>query len=253
VNAPVAGGTFTFGNSIPFTVTATDLEDGAIDCSEVHVAFALGHDATVVPETSTTGCSGALATSASDTFLGGDLFGVITASYTDHGVNHDDTNRLTTTAETRIRQKHQEVESVVSQSGTTTATNTDGGPTPPGNPGVHRTSLANGDWIQLNGPFNLMNINSVTFRVADAAAGRTAGSPLAAIEVRQDTFDGPIVQTNNLVSTGGTGVWTSQNFPISLPGTHELFLLFRAVPGGATGANLFNLNWAEFQGAGVGT
>ena len=54
-------------------------------------------------------------------------------------------------------------------------------------------------------------------------------------------------------STGGTAVWSSQNFPISLSGTHELFFVFRAVTGGATGANLFNLNWAQFQGAGVGT
>ena len=38
-----------------------------------------------------------------------------------------------------------------------------------------------------------------------------------------------------------------------MSGTHELFLVFRAVTGGATGANLFNLNWVEFQGAGIGT
>ena len=107
---------------------------------------------------------------------------------------------------------------MVSQSGTNTATNTDGGPTPPGSPGTHRGSLAAGDWIQLNGPFNLLNITRVTFRVADTAAGRTAGSPLAAIEVHQDTLTGPIVQTYNLVSTGGTATWTSQTFPISLVG-----------------------------------
>ena len=46
--------------------------------------------------------------------------------------------------------------------------------------------------------------------------------------------------------------WTSQTFPISLSGTHELFLVFRAVTGGATGGNLFNLNWAEFNGSGIG-
>jgi Carbohydrate binding module (family 6) len=252
VNAPVAGGTFAFGNSIPFTVTVTDPEDGAIDCGEVHVAFALGHDAQVVPETSMTGCTGALTTTASDAFLGGDLFGVITATYTDHGIDHDDLNRLTTTAETRIRQKHQEVEFVVSQSGTITATNNDGGPTAPGTPGTHRSSLAAADWIQLNGPFDLVNITSITYRVSDTAT-RTAGSPMAAVEIRQDSISGPIVQTNNLVSTGNATTWTSQNFPISLSGTHELFLVFRTVPGGQTGANLFNLNWVEFQGAGVGT
>ena len=92
----------------------------------------------------------------------------------------------------------------------------------------------------------------MTFRVADAGAGRTAGSPLAAIEVRQDALTGPIVQTYNLVSTGDPAVWSSQTFPISLSGTHELILVFRTVTDGSTGNNLFNLNWAEFVGSGIG-
>jgi hypothetical protein len=116
---------------------------------------------------------------------------------------------------------------------------------------VHRGSLADGDWIQLNGPFNLFQINTVAFRVADAAAGRTAGSPLAAVEIHQDAITGPILTTANLVSTGGTAVWSTQTFPIAMTGKHELFFVFRAVTGGATGGNLFNLNWAEFGGNGV--
>jgi hypothetical protein len=52
------------------------------------------------------------------------VFGVISATYTDHGVNHDNVQTLSTTGQTQIRQKHQEVEFVVNQSGTTTATNT---------------------------------------------------------------------------------------------------------------------------------
>jgi PKD repeat protein len=252
VNTPVAGGTFDFGNSIPFTVTVTDPEDGAIDCADVHVTFVLGHDTHGHAEATVSGCSGTLPTDASDVAHGGNVFGIVSATYVDRG-DSTGANTLATTGQTQIRQKHQEVEFVINQSGTNTATNNDGGPAPPGNPGVHRGSLADGDWIQLNGPFNLVNINSVTYRVADAAAGRTAGSPLAAVEIHQDTVSGPIVQTNSLVSTGGTAVWTSQNFPISLSGTHPLFLVFRAVTGGATGGNLFNLNWAEFQGAGVGT
>ena len=35
------------------------------------------------------------------------------------------------------------------------------------------------------------------------------------------------------------------------PGKHELFFVFRTVTGGATGGNLFNLNWVEFDGNGV--
>jgi hypothetical protein len=188
-----------------------------------------------------------LPTDAGDVSHGGNVFGVISATYTDHGVGHDNVQTLTTTGQQQIRQKHQEVEFVVNQSGTNTATNNDGGP------GLHRGSLAAGDWIQLNGPFNLLNISSISFRVADASAGRTAGSPLAAIEIHQDSVAGPIVGTSNLVSTGGTATWTTQTFPVQLAGTHELFLVFRQVTGGATGGNLFNLNWAEFNGPGIGT
>jgi hypothetical protein len=227
-------------------VTVTDPEDGTVDCSEVQVTFVLGHDTHGHAEETTTGCSGVLHTDAADVAHGGNVFGVISASYTDHG-GSGGVPTLTTVGQNQIRQKHQEVEFAVNQSGTNTATNTDGGA------GVHRGSLGAGEWIQLNGPFNLLNIDSVTFRVADAAAGRTAGSPLAAIEVRQDAVDGPIVTTANLVSTGGTGTWSSQTFPIAMSGRHELFLVFRTVAGGSTGGNLFNLNWAEFNGAGIGT
>ena len=251
INTPVAGGTFDFGNDIPFTVTVTDPEDGAINCADVQVTFVLAHDTHGHAEGGTTGCSGVLHTDAGDVSHGGNVGGVVSVTYTDHGVGHDNVQTLTTIAQTFIRQKHQEVEFVVSQSGTNTATNNDGGPSAPPSPGVHRGSLAAGDWIQLNGPFNLLNISSVTFRVADTST-RTAGSPMAAIEVHQDTLTGPIVQTYNLVSTGNTTTWTSQTFPISLSGTHELFFVFRAVTGGQTGNNLFNLNWAEFGGAGIG-
>ena len=97
---------------------------------------------------------------------------------------------------------------------------------------MHRNSLANNDWIKLNGPFNLFQIDSVTIRYADNANGRTVGSPLGAIEVRTGSQTGPIVTTLNLTSTGGTTVWNSLTFPIALAGKHELFFVFRSVTGG---------------------
>jgi len=96
-----------------------------------------------------------------------------------------------------------------------------------------------------------VNINALTFRVADAVAGRTAGTPLAAVEVRQDSITGPILTTANLTSTGGTTVWTSQTFPISMTGLHEVFLVFKSVTNGEPSTNLFNLNWTEFVGKGI--
>ena len=244
INLPPEGGTFAFGESIPYSVTITDPEDGVVDCDDVQVTFVLGHDEHGHAEDSKTGCTGSLVTLADDVSHGGNVFGVINVRYTDRG-GPGGVPTLTTIAETKIRQRKQQVEHVVNQSGTNVQANTDEGS------GQHRGSLAPGDWIQLNGPFNLRNINSVTFRVADSADGRTAGSPLAAVELRTGSITGPIVSTYNLTSTGGTGTWSSQTFPLSLAGTNELFLVFRAVDGGQTGNNLFNLNYLEFNGKGI--
>jgi PKD repeat protein/glucose/arabinose dehydrogenase len=253
VTAPLDGGTFSFGDKLQYKVTVTDPEDASIDCNDVSVTFVLGHDTHGHGEQTNTGCSGFLPTNAQDVSHGGNVFGVISASYTDKGGSNGQAPPLTGSGQIQVRQKHQEVEFVVNQSGTNTATNTDGGA------GVHRGSLANNDWIQLNGPFNLFQIDTVSFRVADvqpAANGtpRTPGSPLAAIEVHQDSITGPLLTTANLVSTGSTStaaIWTTQTFPIAMAGKHELFYVFRSVTGGATGGNLFNLNWSEFGGNGI--
>ena len=102
-----------------------------------------------------------------------------------------------------------------------------------------------------------MNINSITFRVADAVAGRTAGSPLAAVELRQDSITGPILHHREPDLDGRYDDLVQPDVPVlavgAQLGTHQLFLVFREVTNGATGANLFNLNWAEFNGQGVGS
>jgi PKD repeat protein len=243
VTAPLDGGLFSFGDKLEFKVTVTDPEDPSISCDDIKVMFVLGHDTHGHELQSTTGCRGFLQTDANDASHGGNVFGVISASYTDKGAAGG-VPPLTTVSQNQVRQKRQEVEHVVNQSGTSTGTNTDGGA------GVHRSSLANNDWIQLNGPFNLHQIDSVTIRYADNANGRTAGSPLGAIEVRTGSQTGPLVTTLELTSTGGNTVWNSLEFPIALEGKHELFFVFRSVTGGANGS-MFLLNWAEFGGNGV--
>jgi PKD repeat protein len=225
IDLPVEGGTFAFGESIPYKVTVTDPEDGTVNCDDVLVTFVLGHDEHGHAEDSQQGCSGTLTTLADDVSHGGNVFGVINVRYTDRGGSNG-VPALTTIAETKIRQRKQQVEHALNQSGTNLGTNTDEGS------GQHRGSLAAGDWIELNGPFNLQGIQSLTFRVADSADGRTPGSPLAAVELRTGSQTGPIVATYDLTSTGGTATWSSQTFPISLSGTNRLFLVFRAVRAG---------------------
>ncbi len=239
VTTPVDGGTFAFGDGIPFAVTVSDPEDGAIDCSRVEVTFVLGHDTHGHAGATTTGCSGTLPTDPGDVSHGGNVFGVISASYTDNAVGG--VPALTTVDQHQIRQKKQEVEHAVEQLGTNTAVNTDGGA------GVHRGSLGNGDWIKLNGPFNLVNINALTFRTSGGSGAAGTG----VVEVHLDAVGGPLLTSVTILPTANADTWASQTFPIADPGgRHEVFLVFRPVPGGP-GNNFFNLNWTEFGGAGI--
>ena len=243
---PVDGGLFNFGDGIPFSVAVTDPEDGPINCAEVVVTFVLGHDTHGHAQASTTGCSGVLPTNAEDVGHGGNVFGVISASYTDHG-GAGGVPSLTTVSQNQVRQKRQEVEFVVEQSGTNTAATND-----PAGGGQHRGSLSNGDWIRLNGPFNLLTINSLSFRVASTSNTVPAGNPAAAVTYRLDALNGPILLSATIASTGDSPNWATQTFPITDPGGgHQLFVVFNSVAGGQGGNNLFNLNWVEFVGAGV--
>ncbi|MET7397777.1 ThuA domain-containing protein [Dactylosporangium sp. NPDC005572] len=240
VTVPTAGGLFAFGDTIPFNVTVTDPQDGAIDCSRVEVTFVLGHDSHGHAESTATGCSGTLPTFDEDASHGGNVFGVISASYTDLG-GAGGIPALTTVDQATIRQKKQELEFAVDQSGTNTAATTDAGG------GLQRGSLGNGDWIALNGTVNLQNINSLTFRTSGGSGAAGTGS----VEVRLDAVDGPVLTTVTIAPTANATTYASQTFPIADPGgAHRIYLVFRPVTGGPTN-NFFNLNWVEFGGQGV--
>lgn len=247
VDTPIEGGLFSFGEGVPFSVAVTDPEDGAIDCGRVEVTFVLGHDEHGHAEETVNGCSGVLPTLADDVSHGGHVFGVVSASYTDLG-GPGGVPALTTVDQTSIQQKHQEVEFRTEQSSTNVQTTSDVGG------GQHLSSLNDGSWIKLRGSYNLVNIDSLTYRVANASGATLPGGPLAAVEVHLDAVDGPIIQTANLTATGGTTDWQSQTFALTDPGgLHDIYLVFRTVPGGPGGNNTFLLNWVEFGGQGVST
>jgi PKD repeat protein/glucose/arabinose dehydrogenase/type 1 glutamine amidotransferase len=230
VTVPAAGSLFSFGDTIPFTVDVSDPEDGPIDCSRVEVTFVLGHDSHGHAEATAHGCSGTLPTNAEDVAHGGNVFGIVSASYTDLG-GAGGVPALTTVDQVPILQKRQEVEFAVEQSGTNTAPTADVGG------GLQRGSLGNGDWIALNGTYRLAGITSLTFRTS-------GGTGL--VEVHLDTVDGPLLTTVTIAATAGGTTYASQTFPIADPGgAHRLYLVFRPAPGGP-GNNFFNLNWVEF-------
>ncbi|GAA2377831.1 ThuA domain-containing protein [Dactylosporangium salmoneum] len=240
VNVPTEGGLFAFGDTIPFNVTVTDPQDGQIDCSRVQVTFVLGHDTHGHAESSTTGCSGTLPTFAEDESHGGNVFGVISASYTDKG-GPGGIPALTTVTQATIRQKKQEVEWAIDQFGTATAATADVGG------GLQRNGIGSGDWIALNGTIDLTNINSLTFRTSGGSGAAGTG----AVEVRLDAVDGPVLTTVTIAPTANATTYASQTFPITNPGgAHRIYLVFRPVAGGPTN-NYFNLNWVEFGGQGV--
>jgi cytochrome c len=241
VTTPAEGGLFAFGDTIPFTVTVADPEDGAVDCGRVEVTFVLAHDTHGHAEQTVNGCSGVLPTLAEDVSHGGDVWGVISASYTDLG-GAGGVPALTTVEQVDIRQKRQEVEFALEQQGTNVANSADIGG------GQQRGSLGNGDWIRLNGPFNLVNIDAITFRIS---SGGAEGDDRGIVEVRQDAVDGPLLDAFTIQGTGGNTTFASRIFPLADPGgKHHLFLVFRPVAGGP-GNNFFNLNWVEFAGQGV--
>jgi PKD repeat protein/type 1 glutamine amidotransferase len=247
INTPADGDFFTFGQTIPYTVTVTDPEDGAIDCSQVEVTFVLVHDTHGHAEENQNACSGVLHTDAADASHGGYLAGGINASYTDHGANGQPA--LTTNAQNVVQVRRQEVEFVQEDLGTTignVGANDVGG-------GQNRTSLDPGDWIALNNRFNVDNMNkTITFRFGGGSATNPVGQPRAAVEIHRDAPDGPVVTTVTLNSTSSVNnnTYTSQTFPLPMTGAHRLYFVFRAVTGGPTTA-FGNLNWVEFTGTGI--
>ena len=87
INTPVDGDFFEWGESIPYTVSVTDPEDGVIDCARVQVTFSLVHDQHAHAGETKTGCSGVLATNPNDATHGGSIAAGVSASYTDLGAN----------------------------------------------------------------------------------------------------------------------------------------------------------------------
>ena len=254
INTPLNGDFFTFGQNIPFTVTGSDPEDGAIDsaaeCARVTVTFVLVHDTHGHAEDSTpatwdpaaTVCRGVLTTDPGDASHGGYLAGGINASFTDTA--QGSIPALETTTQHVVQLRRHEVEDAQEMSGLTT-TGAEGGRA--------ISSIDPGDWVALNNRFNLTNMSKeLTFRYGAGATGVAAGTPRLEVEVHQGAVDGPLLTTVTLGATGAANnnTYASQTSPLDFAGSQRLFLVFRAVAGGPT-TGLGNLNWVEFSGPGV--
>jgi cytochrome c len=248
ISTPLEGGFFDWGQSIPYTVSVTDAEDGAGDCTKVDVTFVLLHDTHGHGEENKTGCSGTLKTLAEDASHGGQLAGGISVTYTDKGANGQPA--LTTTTQTVIQAKRQEGEFMTERSGTSMGTSYFGSPS-------YASSLDPGDWLAVTRKVDFKNMTSVSVSVA--ACGTTAGAPAGALELRLDSPSGALL-TSLSINVNDTGQYCSfiptfQTLTANITdpgGGHKLYLVPKSVAGGST-SDLFLLDWVQVNGAGIGS
>ncbi|MEV0780622.1 carbohydrate-binding protein, partial [Streptomyces sp. NPDC050428] len=228
LTTPADGELFSWGDSVPFTVTAGDPEDGTVDCSKVKVTYLLGHDEHRHQITSKNGCTGTIDVPVDGEHdTAANIYGVFDAEYTDAG-------GLTTHSDSILQPRHRQGEHFGAQSGIEIAAhgNAEGGAT------VGFTD--NGDWVSFK-PYALDNVTSVSARVASGGVGGT-------LEVRAGSATGTLLGTLNVAPTGGWENFVDVTADISNApgGTTELFLVFKGVTGQG---NLFDVDAFTFATA----
>ena len=249
ISAPPAGGLFEFGEGVNFAVSVSDPEDGTIDCARVTIQAILGHDVHGHPLNQYTGCTALVQTTLSSGHGEDDnIFYVIEASYTDRG-GSGGSAPLTGRAQVVLQPKHRQAEFLSATGRTADGRGTD-------TPGVtveaaseggsSAAFIQDGDWWSFD-PLALNNITGLRVRAASATAGGT-------LEVRRNSPTGTLVAAVPLAGTGGWQTWRDFTVTLTNPpaGAGSLFFVARN-PSGQTGPGfLFNVNWIDFLGAGVG-
>ena len=236
-----------FGDIVPYEITVTDPEDGAIDCDRVTLNVQLGHDLHAHPLQSLQGCSGTFRT-ATDSGHGANanIFTSIVASYTDDAQGA--AGALTGQDDLVLQPKPKQAEFFKSTG--RTGANTGGTPgvqtetTTDAGGGQNIGFIEPGDYVSY-APVNLEELTGIRFRVASGGAGGT-------IEARLDSPTGPLAGSVAVASTGGWQSWANVTMDLPTPpdGTHELFLVF-VNPTAGGGDGLFNLNYFTALGKGA--
>ncbi|MEO3848510.1 PQQ-dependent sugar dehydrogenase [Streptomyces sp. B8F3] len=210
---PGDGQSFSFGDDVPFEVTVTDPEDGEVDCTEVRVAYILGHDSHGHEMASANGCSGTLKTTADGEHdPNANLYGGLTATYTDGGGGGQGT--LTGTDRAKLQPKHRQAEHYDSSQGVEVTDKA------AANGGKSVGYIDNGDWIAFE-PWLLSDATQLTARIASAGSGGT-------LEVRAGAPGGTLLGSTEVPVTGGWDTFQDVTAPLSgaPDGTTELYLVF---------------------------
>ncbi|MEV4413840.1 PQQ-dependent sugar dehydrogenase [Catellatospora sp. NPDC049609] len=208
INSPANGQLFGFGESVSFSITATDPEDGAIDCARVKMTYVLGHDSHGHQITSQTGCTGTIAVPVDGEHDdAANIFGVFDAEYTDAG-------GLTTHTQHTLQPRKRQAEHFKTSSGIATYDKSaaEGGKTV--------GDIHNGDWIAFT-PYRINNVTSFSARVSSAGSGGT-------LQIRAGSATGTVLGSATVPVTGSWDTFATVTGSISSPptGTTTLYLTF---------------------------
>ncbi|XVQ89138.1 PQQ-dependent sugar dehydrogenase [Microbispora siamensis] len=234
VNTPAAGQLVSFGDSVPWSVTVTDPEDGTINCSRVTMTYVLGHDQHAHQITSQTGCSGTITIPVDGEHDdAANIFPIFDASYTDNG-------GLTVHAQNILQPRKRQAEHFKTSSGVATYSKTaaEGGKTV--------GDINNGDWIQFD-PYKLNNATSFTARVSSGGAGGT-------LQFRTGSPTGTIIGSAAVAPTGSWETFANVTGTISgAPATTTSLYVTFAGSGTAALFDLDSFTFATGTGGGTGT
>ncbi|MEU6123951.1 ThuA domain-containing protein [Streptomyces sp. NPDC047123] len=241
IQQPPNGGTFSFGDTIPFTVKVTDPEDGPVDCGRVVVQSQLGHDTHLHPLDNYTGCTGEIVTDAGDSHgPGQNLYYGITAQYEDKGA--DGVPALTGSASLTLRTSFREAEHRTAtggaHDGVVTADRADA------SGGKRLTEIEDKDWISFD-PVHLKGVASVT---VGAASGGLGGD----VEFRAGSPTGKLLGKVTVPPTGGWDKAVSPTARLTAQdGTMKLYAVFTNPQWSADKPDLLTVDWLRFNGPGV--
>jgi glucose/arabinose dehydrogenase len=231
---PADGSIIDPGAAVPFRVSVSDPEDGAVDCSRVKVTFIIGHDSHGHPQTSATGCSGTVQTIADGEHdPNANIFGVWDAEYTDEGANGQPA--LTTHDQHISQPTHRQAEHYGDFAGVQVVSHA------AAHGGKTVGYIDDGDWISFK-PYVLGNATRFTARVSSGGSG-------GAVEVRAGSPTGTLLGTVTVPVTGGWETFEEVGTALSNQpsGTTTLYLVFKGGSG-----SLFDVDDFRFTTSATG-
>jgi glucose/arabinose dehydrogenase/PKD repeat protein len=230
ITSPANGQLFNYGDTVPFSITVTDPEDGTIDCTKVKMTYVLGHDSHGHQITSKDGCSGSITIPVDGEHDdAANIFAIFDAEYTDAG-------GLTTHTQHTLQPKKRQAEHYKTSSGIQQYSKTaaEGGKTV--------GDISNGDWIAFE-PYKINNVTSFTARVSSGGAGGT-------LQIRAGSATGTVLGSATVPVTGSWETFQNVTGTVSgaPAGTTTLYLTFAGGAGALFDVDSFTFTTTASSG-----